>query len=72
MAIDFCISKLWNNRDELLKKFIGGSPDSEIEIDAENLKWTWRSQIEHGSLAETRICRGVVRVTNLTSPEQSH
>jgi len=30
-------SKSWNNRDELLKKFIGGGPDGEIEMGAE----TW-------------------------------
>ena len=28
-------SKLWNNGDELLKKFIGGDPDGEIEMGAE-------------------------------------
>ena len=28
-------SKSWNNGDELLKKFIGGGPDDEIEMDAE-------------------------------------
>jgi len=29
------VSKLWNNGDELLKKFIGGDPDGEIEMGAE-------------------------------------
>jgi len=28
-------SKLWNNGDELLKKFIGSDPDGEIEMGAE-------------------------------------
>jgi len=31
------VSKLWNNRDKLLKKFIGGDPDGEIGMGAE----TW-------------------------------
>ena len=29
------ISKSWNNRDKLLKKFIGSDLDDEIEIGAE-------------------------------------
>jgi len=37
MALDSGVSKLWNNGDELLKKFIGSSPDGEIEMGAE----TW-------------------------------
>jgi len=36
-------SKSWNNGDELLKKFIGGSPDGEIEMGAE-------TQSGHGGL----------------------
>jgi len=28
-------SKLWNNRDELLKKFIGSNLDGDIEMGAE-------------------------------------
>jgi len=32
MVLDFSASKPWNNRDKLLKKFIG---NSEIEIGAE-------------------------------------
>jgi len=28
-------SKLWNNGDELLKKFIGGDPDGEMGMGAE-------------------------------------
>ena len=35
MAHDSGASKLWNNRDELLKKFIDGDPDSEIEMGVE-------------------------------------
>jgi len=33
--MDSGISNSWNNGDKLLKKFIGGSPDGEIEIGAE-------------------------------------
>ena len=29
------MSKLWNNRDKLLKKFISDGPDDEIEMGAE-------------------------------------
>jgi len=29
------VSKPWNNKDELLKKFIGNSPDGEIEMGVE-------------------------------------
>jgi len=29
------VSKLWNNGDELLKKFIGGDPDDETVMGAE-------------------------------------
>jgi len=35
MVLDSGASKLWNNRDELLKKFIGSGPDDEIEMGAE-------------------------------------
>jgi len=37
MVLDSGMSKPWNNRDELLKKFIGNSPDGGTEISAE----TW-------------------------------
>jgi len=32
MVLDFGASKPWNNRDKLLKKFIGNSLDSGIEM----------------------------------------
>jgi len=32
MAIDFGVSKSWNNGNKLLQKFISGDPDSEIEM----------------------------------------
>ena len=35
MAIDSSANNLWNNKDKLLKKFIGCGPDGEIEIGAE-------------------------------------
>jgi len=35
MALDSSVSKPWNNRGELLKKFIGDGPDGEIEMGAE-------------------------------------
>jgi len=35
MVLDSGTSKPWNNRDELLKKFIGDSPDGEIEMGVE-------------------------------------
>jgi len=35
MVLDSGASKLWNNGDELLKKFIGGDLDGKIEMDAE-------------------------------------
>jgi len=35
MVLDSGTSKPWNNGDELLKKFIGDSPDSEIEMGVE-------------------------------------
>jgi len=35
VVLDSGASKLWNNGDELLKKFIGGDPDGEIEMGAE-------------------------------------
>jgi len=37
VVLDSGASQLWNNGDELLKKFIGGDPDGEIEMGAE----TW-------------------------------
>jgi len=37
MVLDSSVSKPWNNGNELLKKFIGDSPDGEIEMGAE----TW-------------------------------
>ena len=37
MVLDSGACKSWNNRDELLKKFIGSDPDGEIEMGAE----TW-------------------------------
>jgi len=37
MVLYSSASKSWNNGDELLKKFIGGSPDGGIEMGAE----TW-------------------------------
>jgi len=38
VVLDSGASKLWNNGDELLKKFIGGDLDGEIEMGAE----TWK------------------------------
>jgi len=35
MVLDSGASKLWNNRDELLKKFIGDGPDGGTEIGVE-------------------------------------
>jgi len=35
MAMDSGTSKFWNNRDKLLKKFIGGSLNGEIEMGVE-------------------------------------
>jgi len=35
VVLDSGASKLWNNGDELLKKFIGGDPDGEMEMGAE-------------------------------------
>jgi len=70
MVLDSSMSKLWNNGDELLKKFIGDGPDGKIDR-CRNPEWTWRSQIEHGSLAKAGVCRRVVRMIYLTSPEQS-
>jgi len=35
MVLDSGASKLWNNGDKLLKKFIGNDPDSEIEMGTE-------------------------------------
>ena len=35
MVLDSGASKSWNNGDELLKKFIGSDPDSEIEMGVE-------------------------------------
>jgi len=37
VVLDSGTSKLWNNRDKLLKKFIGSDPDGDIEMGAE----TW-------------------------------
>jgi len=37
VVLDSGASKLWNNEDELLKKFIGGDLDGETEMGAE----TW-------------------------------
>jgi len=37
MVLDSGVSKLWNNRDKLLKKFIGGDLDGDIEMGVE----TW-------------------------------
>jgi len=37
MVLDSSVSKPWNNRDKLLKKFISDGLDGEIEIGAE----TW-------------------------------
>jgi len=45
--------------------------DTETQSGHGDPEWTRRSQIEHGSLAEAGICRGVVGVTGLTSPEWS-
>jgi len=33
--MDSGVSITWNNGNKLLKKFIGGSPDGEIEVGAE-------------------------------------
>jgi len=35
MVLDSGASKPWNNRDELLKKFIGDGPDGGTEMGAE-------------------------------------
>jgi len=35
VVLDSGASKLWNNGDELLKKFIGSDLDGEIEVGAE-------------------------------------
>jgi len=35
MVLDSGACKSWNNGDELLKKFIGGDPDGDIEMGAE-------------------------------------
>jgi len=35
MVLDSGTSKPWNDGDKLLKKFIGGSPDGEIEMGME-------------------------------------
>jgi len=35
VVLDSGTSKLWNNGDKLLKKFIGGDPDGDIEMSAE-------------------------------------
>ena len=35
MALDSSVNKPWNNKDELLKKFIGDGPDGEIKMGVE-------------------------------------
>jgi len=35
VVLDSGASQLWNNGDKLLKKFIGGDPDGEIEMGME-------------------------------------
>jgi len=35
MVLDSGASKLWNNGDKLLKKFIGSDPDGDIEMGVE-------------------------------------
>jgi len=35
MVLNSGASKPWNNKDELLKKFIGDGPDGEIEMGVE-------------------------------------
>jgi len=35
VVLDSGASKLWNNGDKLLKKFIGDDPDGEIEMGTE-------------------------------------
>jgi len=50
--MDSSVSKSWNNRDKLLKKFIGGGLDGEIEVGVKtqsrhggprlNIKAWWR------------------------------
>jgi len=35
VVLYFCVSKLWNNGDKLLKKFIGSDPDDKIEMGVE-------------------------------------
>jgi len=35
VVLDSGACKSWNNRNELLKKFIGGDPDGDIEMGAE-------------------------------------
>ena len=64
-------SNSWNNRDELFEKVLWRWSGWWDRDGCRNLKWTQRSQIEHGSSAEAGICRGVVGMTDLMSPEQS-
>jgi len=52
--------KLWNNRDKLLKKFIGGGPDGETEVGAETRighRGPRMSMEAHRRLNLQRICR---------------
>ena len=65
------MSKPWNTGDELLKKFIGNSPDGEIEMGTETWSGHEGPRLSIEAQWRLEICRGVVGMTYLMSLERS-
>jgi len=71
MVLNSSASKPWNSRDKLMKEFIGNSPNGGIEMGAETQSKHRGPRLSMEARQRLEICREVVAITYLTSPEQS-
>ena len=66
------MSKPWNNRDKLLKKSIDDSLDGRTEMGAETQSGHGGPRLSMEARQRLEFAEGVVGMTYLIGPEQSH
>jgi len=71
MVLNSGTSKPWNSRNKLLKEFISNSPNSGIEMDIETQSEHKGPRLSMEAQQRLEICKGVIAITYLISPEQS-